>query len=120
MYTVRVKTEEFRIGLQNKYDALEREENCDIDGTNETITRLISETDIESGGKAPRQEVSELYETTKDSIKNRQHLKATNSISKKFAELTMLINKKVSDISNYNVKEVEAAVKKKGRQHQNS
>lgn len=48
-----------------------------------------------------------------------QHIKATNSRSKiEFAELIKLINKrKISEIRNYTVKEIDEAMKKKTERH---
>lgn len=63
---VRVKAEEVRIVLEDKYGASEQEETNDTEGMNETvITRLISEAAIEVGGKAPTQDVSKASETTR-------------------------------------------------------
>lgn len=63
---IRVKTEKFRISLEKKYDALERKKkNTDIEGINETVTRLIYEAASEVVGKALKQGVSKLSETTR-------------------------------------------------------
>lgn len=63
----------------------------------------ISETTIEVGGKAPRQETSKLSKITKDLIKKQHQMKATSSRDKaEFAELSNLITKmKVDDTRNY-------------------
>ena len=110
---VRVKADQFRLVLANKYAALEQEDEDNIDVMNETITRLISEAAIEVGGKAPRQPVGKLSQETKDLIKKRQNMKVSNSRDQiEFAELSKLINKKkVRDIRNYNVGKIEEAVK---------
>ena len=63
---VRVKADQFKLVLANKYAALEQEDEDNVEVMNETVARLISEAAIEVGGKAPRQPVGKLSQVTKD------------------------------------------------------
>ena len=110
---VRVKADQFRLVLANKYAALEQNGEDNIEVMNETVTRLISEAAIEVGGKAPKQPVGKLSPVIKDLTKKRQNMEVSNSRDEiEFAELSKLINKKkIRDIRNYNMGKIEEAVK---------
>ncbi|XP_049267523.1 probable RNA-directed DNA polymerase from transposon BS [Rhipicephalus sanguineus] len=110
---LRGKVQEFRVSLQNRYAALTEETDLSVDAMNDNLTSIIKECAVEVGGTVVRQDTGKLSQETKNLIKKRQAMKASNATDKiELAELSKLINRrKVADIRKYNMERIEHALK---------
>ncbi|KAK8777926.1 hypothetical protein V5799_020732 [Amblyomma americanum] len=113
---VRGKAQEFRIALQNRYSALTEEDDLDVHSMHDNLTSIITECAVEVGGRTVRKDTGKLSQVTKDLIKKRQNMRASNPTDRiEVTELSKLINKrKVADIRKFNMERIEHAVKNGG------
>uniref|UniRef100_A0A131YWK0 Exo endo phos n=1 Tax=Rhipicephalus appendiculatus TaxID=34631 RepID=A0A131YWK0_RHIAP len=92
---LRGKVQEFRVSLQNRYAALTEETDLSVDAMNDNLTSIIKECAVEVGGTVVRQDTGKLSQETKNLIKKRQTMKASNATDKiELAELSKLIKRR--------------------------
>ncbi|WP_265430092.1 RNA-directed DNA polymerase, partial [Klebsiella pneumoniae] len=102
--SVKERTQEFKLTLQNKFQLLNKEHEESVDRLNDNLTTVITESAAAVGTAASRKH-GKLTQKTKQLIAKRKNMKVSSTLDQiELAELSKLINRcKRNDIRAHNM-----------------